>query len=99
MVVGRAARTAQVEAALGKAQAPAALDLLELAEFAWHDCYGEITPPDEVVEDILLCSRGDLGRMAHFARLALEDWRDLRVAAGTLKRNDTLNEVGRLGQC
>jgi hypothetical protein len=45
MVVGRAARraarAAQVEAVLGKAHAPAALDLLELAEFAWHDCYGE----------------------------------------------------------
>ena len=49
MVVGRAARraarAAQVEALLGRAHAPAALDLLELAEFAWHDCYGRSPRP------------------------------------------------------
>jgi hypothetical protein len=82
---GRAARAAQVEAVLGESQAPAALDLLELTEFAWHDCYGEITPPDDVVDDILICSRGDLARMIRVARLAVEDSRDLRMAADALR--------------
>jgi hypothetical protein len=55
---------------LDREQVPAALDLLELTELAWHDCYGEITPSDEVIDDILACSRGDLARMARVARPA-----------------------------
>jgi hypothetical protein len=89
MAVGRAARRAaraeHVHAVLGKEHGPAALDLLELTEFAWHDCYGEITPPDEVIDDILTCSRGDLARMARAARLAVEDYRDLRMAAEVVR--------------
>jgi hypothetical protein len=92
MVVGRAARraarAAQVEAALGRAHAPAALDLLELAEFAWHDCYAEITPPDDVIDDILICSRGDLAQMIRVTRLTVEDSRDLRMAADALRAED-----------
>ncbi len=61
--------------------APAALDLLELTELAWHDCYAEITPSEEIINEILLCSEGDLGRLARGCRLAVEDWRDLRVWA------------------
>jgi hypothetical protein len=63
MLAGRAARAAQVEAVLGSAHALATLDPLELVEFAWHDCHGEITPPDRVVDDILICSRGGLAQM------------------------------------
>jgi hypothetical protein len=66
---------------LGKSQAPAGLDLLELTEYAWHDCYGEITPPDEVVLNILICSRGDLATMVRAVRLAVADWRDLQLWA------------------
>ena len=32
----------------------------ELMEMAWHDCYAQITPSENVVEDILLCSGGTL---------------------------------------
>lgn len=89
MVVGRARRramrTRQVEIVVGKAQVPAALDLLELVEFAWHDCYAEVTPPDHVVEDILVCSRGELAQMIRCARLAVNDWRDLHVAAEAIR--------------
>jgi hypothetical protein len=85
LAIGRAARRAErsplVESVLGKAQAPAGLDLLELTEYAWHDCYGEITPPDEVVLNILICSEGSLATMARAARLAVEDWRDLQLWA------------------
>ncbi|MFF2653533.1 hypothetical protein [Streptomyces sp. NPDC058045] len=89
MAVGRAARragrTAKVEAVLGKDAAPAALDLLELVEFAWHDCYGDTTPSPDVIDDILMCSRGDLARLIQYARLAVEDRRDLRVAADQIR--------------
>jgi hypothetical protein len=44
----RRARTTDVTALFGE-NAAAALDLLELTELAWHDCYGEVTPPDGVV--------------------------------------------------
>jgi len=89
MVIGRAARRAarapQVEAVLGKFQASAALDVLELTEFAWHDCYQEISPPDSVIDDILVCSRGELAGLARAARLAVEDYRDLRLAADAIR--------------
>jgi hypothetical protein len=64
----------------------AALDLLELTEFAWHDCYGEVSPPEQVVEDILLVSEGRLGGLVHAARLAVEDRRDLQVQADAIRR-------------
>ncbi len=69
----------------GEDRAPIALDLLELTELAWHDCYGETTPPDGVIEDILLLSDGSIERLIQSARLAVTDWRDLRVAADDLR--------------
>jgi hypothetical protein len=84
-VARRSARTEHVKAIIGHSNAAAALDLLELVEFGWHDCYGEITPSDEVIDDILVCSQGDLARMVRAARLAIEDYRDLRMAANALR--------------
>ncbi len=89
MSVGRAARRADrhgyVAAAVGAEHADAALDILELAEYAWHDCYGEVTPPDDVIEDILTCSRGDLARFAAATRLAVLDHRDLKLRAQAVR--------------
>ena len=89
MAVGRAARRAEraalVEAAVGEDAASTALDLLELVELAWHDCYDEITPSDQVIEDILTCSQGDLTRMIRVCRMAVQDWRDLQVAADAIR--------------
>jgi hypothetical protein len=89
VAIGRAARRAErlsrVEAVFGTGTAPAALDLLELTELAWHDCYAEITPPEEIVDEILLCSRGDLGLLVQAARLAVDDWRDLKVCAQAIR--------------
>jgi hypothetical protein len=66
VVIGRAARRASREAivvkSFGSDRSSAALDLLEFVELAWHDCSGEITPPDEVIDDILVVAGGDLGR-------------------------------------
>lgn len=85
MAAGKAARRAEraplVESVVGASQVSAALDLLELTEYAWHDCCGEITPPDEVILNILVCSEGDLATMVHAAHLAVTDWRDLQMWA------------------
>lgn len=93
MVIGRVARRSaraeHVRAVVGQASAQAALDLLELVDFAWHDCYGQLTPPDEVIDDILACSRGDLTKMVRAARLAVEDVRDLRLAAEAIRADQS----------
>jgi hypothetical protein len=68
-------------AVFGEDKAPFALDLLELTELAWHDCYGEVTPSEEVIEDMLLFSQGSIERLIEAARLGVADWRDLKVAA------------------
>ncbi len=85
LAIGRAVRRAErlplVESVVGKSQAPTALDLLELTEYAWHDCYGEITPPDEVILSILICSEGNLAAMVRAAKLAVLDCRDLQLWA------------------
>jgi len=60
---------------------------LELLELAWHDCYREITPPEEVVDDVLLCSGGDLGALIDAAHLAVIDRRDLAVWASSVRGN------------
>jgi hypothetical protein len=79
------------EAARGRAslefghEASAALDLFELLELAWHDTHGDLTPPADVVEDVWRVADGDLGRLAAAARLAITDWRDLRVAADQVR--------------
>lgn len=76
----RKEREPRVVARFG-ADAAVALDLLELLEFAWHDCYGEITPADAVIDDVLALSEGTLSGLVLACRLAVMDWRDLRVAA------------------
>ncbi|MCP3856722.1 MAG: hypothetical protein GY698_18605 [Actinomycetia bacterium] len=62
-------------------EAPTALDLLEVLELAWHDCYGEISPPEDIIDDVLLLSDGDLAALIRAVRLATTDWRDLKMAA------------------
>jgi hypothetical protein len=73
-------------ATLGEEHADAALDLLELLELAWHDCYGDVSPSEDIVDDVLLVSRGRLDQLIHAARLAVTDWRDLKVAAERRRR-------------
>ncbi len=81
----RAAREPLVREAFGES-ASAVLDLLELTEIAWHDCYGEVTPPEAVVSDIVACGQGDLETVVRAARLAVEDSRDLRLWADEVRR-------------
>lgn len=90
MAVGRVERRREREpqfvVVFGEQQAPVALDIFDIFELAWHDCYGEITPSPGVVEDMLSLSDGTIGGLVQAALLAVTDWRDLRVAADT-KRN------------
>ena len=76
-------RRPRIEAAFPASHVDAALDLLHLADMAWHDCYGprELEIPPGVLDDILLLAHGDLAELAQVTRLAVIDYRDLRVAA------------------
>lgn len=63
MAVGRKQRRREREplfASVFGDVAGLALDLVELTEMAWHDCHGEVTPPDDVIEDMLVVSRGTI---------------------------------------
>lgn len=65
-----------------------ALDLIELLEMAWHDSYNEVTPPENVIDDVLLLSEGELRSLIRWARLALTDWRDVRVEADKRRKEN-----------
>ncbi|HUF02360.1 MAG TPA: hypothetical protein VMN35_08040 [Gaiellaceae bacterium] len=60
--------------------------VLELMEMAWHDSYGEITPSEEIVDDVLLCSGGTLSGLIDAAHLAVVDRRDLSVRASDIRK-------------
>ena len=77
----RAARRARVAAVFDPGSVEAVLDLFETMEIAWHDLYGEITPPESIIDDVLVVSGGNLAGLIRAVRLGLADWRDLRVAA------------------
>jgi hypothetical protein len=92
MAVGRAERRKlrwdRAVAVFGEDTTPIALDLLELTELAWHDCYGEVTPSEDIIDDILLLSHGDINRLIQAAVLAVTDRRDLKVAADELRNRE-----------
>lgn len=93
MAVGREERRAERQARFAGAfgqHSSRALDLVELLELAWHDYYGEITPPDHVIEDIVVCAQGSLEGPIGAARLAVADSRDVRSAAGDLRNGARL---------
>jgi hypothetical protein len=88
MAISRAERQAErwprFQAAFGR-DAERALDLIELVEYAWHDCYEEITPPPDVIEDIVISAEGSLAKLISVARLAVIDSRDLRMLADDIR--------------
>lgn len=77
-------RQARALAEFGQ-DADAVLDVLELTELAWHDCYGEISPPESVIDDLFTVARGSLPQFIRAARLAVEDFRDVRWQADSLR--------------
>lgn len=78
----RAARKRRATESFGL-HAESALDALELLDLAWHDCYDEPSPSDEIIEDIWVVAAGHLGRLISAAHLAVTDSRDLRLSAAT----------------
>jgi hypothetical protein len=83
----RAQRRPRVAARFGAEHVEAALDLLHLADMAWHDCYApELEIEPRVLDDILVCAGGDLAALIRAARLAVIDFRDLRLAADAIRR-------------
>lgn len=90
MAVGRAQRMAalmpRITAEFGDALAPRVVDVLTLGEYAWHDCYGEPSPPEGVIDDIFVVANGDLARFVETVLLAVTDSRDLRLAAEAQRR-------------
>jgi hypothetical protein len=95
MAISRAERRVErknrVVAVFGDALADPVLDLLEITELAWHDCYGEISPSEGIVDDILLCSKGEMTKLIQAARLAVADWRDLKMAAQQIRKPSDSN--------
>jgi hypothetical protein len=65
----------------GEVIADPVLDLLELAELSWHDCYDEVTLPEQVIDDLLFCSGGDIAMLIRLIRLAVTDRRDFKLMA------------------
>lgn len=83
----RQERSARVAASFPGRDVEAVLDLLHLADMAWHDCYGprELAVPPPVLDDVLLLARGDLRALVRTARDAVLDYRDVRVAADAIR--------------
>jgi hypothetical protein len=82
----REERRSQIEALFGRHDVDAALDLLHLADMAWHDCYPrELEVDSRVLADVMLLSRGDLARLIRVTREAVIDFRDVRLAADRIR--------------
>jgi hypothetical protein len=93
MAVSRAERRRdrepRVRAVFADRHAKSALDLLELLELAWHDCYREISPSEDIIDDVLLLSDGSMDKLVSAVRLAVRDWRDLKLAAAERRDSAT----------
>jgi len=70
-------------------RAAAVLDLLQLLELARHDCCGDATSPDDVVDDIRVVAQDGVASLARVAWLAVDDSRDLSFAADEVRRRPT----------
>jgi hypothetical protein len=87
----RPTRRSRVRRRLGR-RAP---ELLELIELAWHDCYRDIAPPEEIIDNMLILSDGSVEGLIVSARLGITDWRDVKVAADARRSRPQLVRSGR----
>jgi hypothetical protein len=62
--------------------------LLALLELAWHDTSQEGTPPEDLIDDILLLSEGNLRVLIRWSRIAVADGREVRAAAENTRSHD-----------
>ena len=93
MVIGsqnrRRARQPRAVESFGE-QAEDALNVFALLDYAWHDCYREPAPPDDVEDDIWLVAQGNLDWLIYAALQAVKDARDVRVNADDIRRRQRL---------
>lgn len=91
MAIGREARR-QEQLARVEAQFPrhvsTVVQVLDLLELAWHDCYGEVCPPEAVIDDIFLTAGDDLRKLIDAVHCAVGDWRDLRLRSDAVRGSD-----------
>lgn len=91
VAIGRAERfdllRPRVVELFGEKRSRSVFELLELVEMAYHDCFGEVSPPSQVIEDLLTCSDGDWEKLIHASNLAVIDFRDLRLWALDLQKS------------
>jgi hypothetical protein len=59
--------------------------VFELMELAWHDCYGDVSPPEHVVVDVLVCSGATASRPRRGSPPGGDRLRDLAVLAAELR--------------
>jgi hypothetical protein len=59
----RRQREPRVKAVFEDRHVHGAQDLLELLELAWHDCYRDISPAEDIVDDVLLLSEGSMEKL------------------------------------
>jgi hypothetical protein len=87
----RQERRLRVEELFEARDSEAVLDVLHLTDMAWHDCYGprELEIPADVLDDVLLLAGGDLVALIRFARAAVIDFRDIRMAADEQRASNT----------
>jgi hypothetical protein len=69
----RASLEHDVRKFMGENNTGPALDLLGLAEFAWHDRYGEIGLPEIMLNNVLHDSHQDLSEMIGLIKAWIED--------------------------
>jgi hypothetical protein len=82
----RAARRTQLRATFDEASIDPALDVLDLMDLAWHDCFDEVAPPAGVLDDVLVLSDGEVEAPVRHALAAIVDYRDVRIAADEKRR-------------
>ena len=92
----RQQRRPSITASFPGTHVEAALDLLHLADMAWHDCFGprELEVPAAVLDDIMLLAKGDLATLVSVARAAVIDFRDVRMAADAERAAASDREAG-----
>lgn len=52
---------------------------------AWHDTHSEGTPPEDLIDDVLFLSQGNLRLLIRWARIAIADWRDVKSSAASAR--------------
>ena len=89
MAIGREARRDEQRGRVQEefpGEVAVVMQVLDLLDLAWHDCFGEVAPPQQVIDDLFVAAEGDLRLLIDSAHLAISDWRDLRLRADVIRQ-------------